>query len=446
MKLHIVDSRFESSGVGALDNPAKSTSPVLLSDNYNVFPSSARHYVGVGTVSAADSAAPIGPSPSPLGSSGADQLRVPGLGPLTTSPSFPPSSSSSSSTLPPPPTPGFSVSSVSFAPSLPSSSSASSSFSSSPYFSSSAPLPPAPSSTPSSLSSASFLSSSFVTPSLPPSISSLFPPASSSQFLPTSSSASSSSPHSPFYPPSSSSASLASIPSPPGFPPSSSSFPSSSLSSALPVPPFSDFSTSSFLPPSVPPPPLQPSSSSVAPPFPPVPSALADHQARLLGLSSEYQSLARWFLTSGGTDFAGLVRSSFPHLLPDLACNFTSGSSLLLTTLCSVAPPPLPPASYSTFSSASHPPLAAHLSSPSCSRFLAVSRLSTSSSFFLASASWFSLPFLLYFFCLGFFLGTRVGCGCPSFFGGSPSPSWFIGCYCVCTSRSRLHLASRLPA
>ena len=70
MKLHNVDSRFESSGVGTLDNPAKSTSPVVLSDNYNVLPSSARHYVGVRTVSAA----PIGPSPSHLGSSGADQL------------------------------------------------------------------------------------------------------------------------------------------------------------------------------------------------------------------------------------------------------------------------------------------------------------------------------------------------------------------------------------
>ena len=62
MKLHNVDSCFESSGVGALDNPAASTSPVVLSDIYNVLPSRSRHYVGVGTVSAADSAAPIGPS------------------------------------------------------------------------------------------------------------------------------------------------------------------------------------------------------------------------------------------------------------------------------------------------------------------------------------------------------------------------------------------------
>ena len=90
MKLHNVESCFESSGVGAPDNSVKSTSPVMLSETYNVLQSSARHYVGLGTVSAAEFAAPVGHSPSPLGSSGADQLRVPGLGPL------PPSSSSSS--------------------------------------------------------------------------------------------------------------------------------------------------------------------------------------------------------------------------------------------------------------------------------------------------------------------------------------------------------------
>ena len=74
-------------------------------------------------------------------------------------------------------------------------------------------------------------------------------------------------------------------------------------------------------------------------------SSLADHQARLLGLSSEYQSLARWFLSSGGSDFAALVRSSFPHLLPDLSRDFTSGSSLFLTTLRSAPPLPAPPVS-----------------------------------------------------------------------------------------------------
>ena len=94
-------------------------------------------------------------------------------------------------------------------------------------------------------------------------------------------------------------------------------------------------------------------------------SALADHQARLLGLSLEYQSLARFLLLLGGTDFAGLVRSSFSHLLPDIALDFASGSSLFLTTLRSVAPPSQAPPPSSVSSSATHPPLSAHLSSAS---------------------------------------------------------------------------------
>ena len=78
----------------------------------------------------------------------------------------------------------------------------------------------------------------------------------------------------------------------------------------------------------------------------------------MLGLSSEYQSLARWFLSSGGTDFAALVRSSFPHLLPDLSRDFTSGSSLFLTTLRSAPPLPAPPVSSAPLAppSASVPP------------------------------------------------------------------------------------------
>ena len=192
MKLHNVDSQSGSSGLSALDNSAKSTSPVVLSGNYNMLHSSARHYLSVGAESAADIAAPIGHSPSPLGSSGDDQLRVPGLGPLpsssassslsptsllfplTPSLSLNPSSSSSSSSLRHPP-PGSSLSDASLShPSSASSVSSHPSYSS--YsFSASTPLPPSPSFTPSSLSSASFPSSSLVTPSLPPSISSLFP-------------------------------------------------------------------------------------------------------------------------------------------------------------------------------------------------------------------------------------------------------------------------------
>ena len=47
MKLHNVDSQSRSSGVGALDNSAMSTSPVVHSDLSNVLQSSARHYIDV---------------------------------------------------------------------------------------------------------------------------------------------------------------------------------------------------------------------------------------------------------------------------------------------------------------------------------------------------------------------------------------------------------------
>ena len=181
MKLHNVDSHLEFPGVGALELPAQtsaiSTSPVVLSDNITMLQSSARTYLGMGSVTAADRTAPLGPSPSPLGSSGADQLQAHVVGPfssalsptsllfpLTPSPSFPPSLSSS---LPPPP-PGSSLSSYS---------SAVSSLLASVLSSSSSPIPSlSPAFTPSSLASASFPSSSFVSPTLPPSASSLFPP------------------------------------------------------------------------------------------------------------------------------------------------------------------------------------------------------------------------------------------------------------------------------
>ena len=87
--------------------------------------------------------------------------------------------------------------------------------------------------------------------------------------------------------------------------------------------------------------------------------ASSAYDTGMLGLSADYQSLARWFLTLGATDFVGLVRSSFPRLFPDVARDCSSGSSLFLTTLRSVSPPSQAPPS----SSASHPPLTAHLSS-----------------------------------------------------------------------------------
>ena len=57
------------------------------------------------------------------------------------------------------------------------------------------------------------------------------------------------------------------------------------------------------------------------------------------------------------------MRSSFPHLLPDLSRDFSSGSSLFLTTLRSAPASSSPPTSSSSLSSASHPPLSSHLSS-----------------------------------------------------------------------------------
>ena len=300
MKLHNVDSLSRSSGVGALDNSAVSMSPLVHHDLLNVYQSSARHSHNFGSVLAAPVAAPVGHPHPPLASSGDDQLRVPGRGPLDSALSslsptsllfpLPPSLTvpPSSSTLLRPP---LSASSSSGAiPSLSSLAAVPPSLSSSSF---SAPLPPYPSFAPSSLSSASFPSSSFITAFLPPSVSSLFPTPSPSPFVSESSSASSFSPSLP-----------SSVPPRPGFPPSSSYSSSSSSSSFPPL----SVSSSSFLRP-VAPPPHPPASSSSS--FGSLPSsALAVHQARLLGLSSDYQSLTRWFVTSGGSDFAGLVRSS----------------------------------------------------------------------------------------------------------------------------------------
>ena len=66
----------------------------------------------------------------------------------------------------------------------------------------------------------------------------------------------------------------------------------------------------------------------------------ASYQARALGLSLEYQSLARWFLQSGGSDFHSYVSSFFPHLSADASRDFSSGSSLFLSALRSLAAHP----------------------------------------------------------------------------------------------------------
>ena len=59
----------------------------------------------------------------------------------------------------------------------------------------------------------------------------------------------------------------------------------------------------------------------------------ATYQAHVLGLSSEYLSIARWFVCSGESDFLSFLSSHFPHLSTDVSRDFASGSSVLLSTL-----------------------------------------------------------------------------------------------------------------
>ena len=450
MKLHNVDSRLEFPGVGALELQAQtsaiSTSPVVLSDNITMLQSSARTYLGLSSVTAADRTAPLGPSPSPSGSSGADQLQAHVVGPLsfsssalsptallfplTPSPSFPPSLSSS--LLPPPPPPGSSLSSYS---------SAVSSLLASVSSSSSSPIPSlSPAFTPSSLASASYPSSSFVSPTLPPSASSLFPPSSSSSSLYHNHLSSSSSFLSSSLPSASASVSShPSVPPPSGFPASSFSSqaaPSSYSSSTLPPPPLPSYaSASSFL--SAPAPPLSgspassslPLSSSSSSSFGAV-SSLADHQARLLGLSSEYQSLPRWFLTSGVVILRLLCDP--PSLTSYLTCHVISPLAPLSSSPpCARHLPPLPPLLpllHSLVRLTLPSPLTCRLPTslvsslrhplPRClPPFLRLLLLPLPSRLLLASPP----PFCFYLFGVGFFsYGTRVGCGCPASFWGLP--------------------------
>ena len=57
---------------------------------------------------------------------------------------------------------------------------------------------------------------------------------------------------------------------------------------------------------------------------------LADFQARVSGLSAEYQSLGRWFVASGGSDFRSYLASYCPHLYSDFRADFASDSSRFL--------------------------------------------------------------------------------------------------------------------
>ena len=97
-----------------------------------------------------------------------------------------------------------------------------------------------------------------------------------------------------------------------------------------------------------------------------------------MGLSSEYQALARWFATSGGGNFPAYLSAHFPHLYSDYRLNFSSGSSRFLAALSS-APPPLAPVSSAS------PPVSSIR--PSAPLFAAPVSLSSFSSFAGSAAS-----------------------------------------------------------
>ena len=220
----------------------------------------------------------------------------------------------------------------------------------------------------SALASSSFSSSLPFSPSLPPppSFPSQLTPLPSSSSFPSSSSASAALLPPPGFPP---------LPPPPGFAPlspplSSSSFPSASafpsLSSSLP-PRCVSFSAG------VSPPVLSASSASSS--FPPM--DFASYQASMLSLSQDYQSLARWYSLSGGSDFRAYLSAFYPHLSSDASRDFSSGSSVFFSALRAVAssvplpavssaPPPLPSVAQASSSQASAPPpLPAPVSAPS---------------------------------------------------------------------------------
>ena len=61
------------------------------------------------------------------------------------------------------------------------------------------------------------------------------------------------------------------------------------------------------------------------------------YPASVLGLSSEYQSLASWYFKSGGSDFLAYLSAFYPRLSADASCDCSSGSSLSLSALHSIA-------------------------------------------------------------------------------------------------------------
>ena len=93
--------------------------------------------------------------------------------------------------------------------------------------------------------------------------------------------------------------------------------------------------------------------------------------APTLGFSTEYQSLGRWFVQSGGTAFLSCVSSSFPHLSADVCRVFSSGSSLFLSAPWSLAanPSSAVPSSFPLRPPHAVPPVSSSVLAPSF-RFL----------------------------------------------------------------------------
>ena len=195
------------------------------------------------------------------------------------------------------------------------------------------PPPPLLSSSVSLASSSSFLASSSFS-SLPLLPSPAFPsPAFPSPLAPSA----------PFSSGSSFSASAAVRP-PPGFPPlpppppgfaplapSVSPLPSSSLLSVSSAPSFSS---------SLPPVCVSFSAGQAAPVLSSSSSSPLDftsYQALMLGLSQDYQSLARWYFLSGGSDFRAYLSAFYPHLSSDASRDFSSGSLAFFSALRAVA-------------------------------------------------------------------------------------------------------------
>ena len=102
----------------------------------------------------------------------------------------------------------------------------------------------------------------------------------------------------------------------------------------------------------------------------------ASYQASMLGLSQDYQSLARWYFLSGGLDFRAYLSAFYPHLSSDASRDFSSGSCVFFSALRAVASsvplpavssaaPPLPSvASASTSCTPAPLPLPAPVSAP----------------------------------------------------------------------------------